>query len=688
MGRQRHVADVLDLVAVADDGAHLVVGGWGGRLDERQVRVCDGVNGGGCFARRNRAVGGSRLIGHLAGVQVGLADRVAGGAGDARPRRQAGRRRRTDLVGRPVVRHRERSAERNVAAVGQQVAVVDDVTDRFVGGWAGGLHEGQGRRLNRGHRLVVGVGVDRVAAEEALSLRGVLDRAGVQVSLADSIAGRAGNTRGRRQAGRRRAGHGCLVVGHCERSAEGDGVIIGQQVAVVDDDTDCAVGGWAGGLDERQFRLDHGHVIRRIESRLGDAGRVAVIQLRRVVQHDPVLVAADVCHRRAERDLRGAGRHHRISKVPNQCHGRTAIVGRAYAECRRRRDAAAHGGVAIVDQSLWQHIRHRQPADRPQRAGDRQHIVDHISDHHLRRAAIRLGKRRRGHGEGRRRRVLRAIDRVAGRVIVDSFTRDRPVQAAPIRIHRVCVRTVHIQAVLRRRRVLAHDRLPHRDVPAPRWASFKRHHVPHRRGRRGHGRSVELAIHQRREVDPLRQRILRRHVVGSAGTRVGKRDRVVQHRPGRHRSCRRHCLRSRNARLAHGDRRRGGVVDCRHARFGVSVTDRRVVGERCADLVAYHVEDTRLELHQEDVIGGHIVTRGRGVAAEGDRHVAAVATGRSDSVSRQRPVEVRSQQTAAANRRGDHLDAAGDVAQSGRQVVEHDQTLCRALGQGHPGCCS
>ena len=128
-------------------------------------------------------------VGHRARVQVGLGDRVAGRAGESR-QAPGWRRRRTGLVGRLSSRHRERPAQRHVAAVGHQVAVADDVCPprcRSLGVAVFTIVSADSAPPSPS-RCRVG---EVTGAVEAPCAR-VGHRARIQVGLGDRVAGRAG----------------------------------------------------------------------------------------------------------------------------------------------------------------------------------------------------------------------------------------------------------------------------------------------------------------------------------------------------------------------------------------------------------------------------------------------------------------------------------------------------------------
>ena len=129
-------------------------------------------------------------VGDRAAVQVGLRDRVGGGAGDrlarveeavVRPARAGDRR--------LVVGDRDRAGELHVAGVGDEVAVGDRLADRRVGRRRRRLDQRQRLRLDRGDRLGVLVRVGAVRG----CLGHVGDRAAVQVGLRDRVGRGAGD---------------------------------------------------------------------------------------------------------------------------------------------------------------------------------------------------------------------------------------------------------------------------------------------------------------------------------------------------------------------------------------------------------------------------------------------------------------------------------------------------------------
>src|SRR5919108_3708339 len=153
---QGHVAAVGDRVAVVEDVTHAVVGGVDAGLVEGEGADLGGGDRQRVGRRGGGAVAGGGHVGHLAGIEVGLGDGVAGGAGDRGPRRQSGGG-RAALVAGLVVINGERTGQGHVAAVGDRVAVVEDVTHAVVGGVDAGLVEGQGAGPNgrgRGSRVV------------------------------------------------------------------------------------------------------------------------------------------------------------------------------------------------------------------------------------------------------------------------------------------------------------------------------------------------------------------------------------------------------------------------------------------------------------------------------------------------------------------------------------------------------
>ena len=162
-------------------------------------RECRRLGGGGRLAIGvgGRPVGRGRSgVGDRAGIQVGLGDGVGGGAGQALPRIEEGvevadgGHRRAALVGGAVVGDGDRPGQRDVAGVGDQEAVADDIPDRVVG-----ITRGDALDQGQGSAVWVAVAVSLIELEvDAASGGGggVGDRAGVEVGLGDDVGGGAG----------------------------------------------------------------------------------------------------------------------------------------------------------------------------------------------------------------------------------------------------------------------------------------------------------------------------------------------------------------------------------------------------------------------------------------------------------------------------------------------------------------
>ena len=146
------------------------------------VRFCNCRHRLAVLVRRHCAVGRRRRVRHRARIQVSLPDGVRRSTRDRCAGRQA-RRRRTALIRRLVVAHRERTRQRHVARVRHQVAVADDLVYRSVRPRRRRLHQRQRHILNRRHRLSV-----RVRRHCAVGRsRRVRHRARIQVRLPDGV---------------------------------------------------------------------------------------------------------------------------------------------------------------------------------------------------------------------------------------------------------------------------------------------------------------------------------------------------------------------------------------------------------------------------------------------------------------------------------------------------------------------
>ncbi len=220
-----HVAGVGDEEGVADRVTRVgdVVGAVveDARLDDRDRHHLGHVDGlvvgvaDGLALRRGRADRGR--VEDLAGVDVGLGDGIAGGAGGGLTgAERAGRRRAAD--GHRRVGHDD-AGEGHVAGVLEIEGVADDVTR------AGDAIEAQVERAflveidrpDLGHGDVLGVAVGRRLAlrPAGVDIGGVDDLAGIDVVLVDGIAGGAGDgLTGAERVDRRRAADADRRVGH------------------------------------------------------------------------------------------------------------------------------------------------------------------------------------------------------------------------------------------------------------------------------------------------------------------------------------------------------------------------------------------------------------------------------------------------------------------------------------------
>ena len=177
---------------------------------------------------------GDGRVGDRASVQVGLGDRVTGGAGQRRPGSER-RDRRTGLVGGQIVRHRERAVERNPAGVGHEIAIADHLAKRVVDRGRSRFRDGQALWHRRGDRCGSRRRNHGYSGERAAGHSRVGDRARVQVGLRDRVAGGAGQRLARAERRDRRAGfvRGSIVV-HREWAGERDSAGVGHQVVVAD----------------------------------------------------------------------------------------------------------------------------------------------------------------------------------------------------------------------------------------------------------------------------------------------------------------------------------------------------------------------------------------------------------------------------------------------------------------------
>ena len=270
--RQGHVAAVGQLVAVEDRVADLVIVARGRRLVQRQGRP---LHRGHVHRVRVRGHGGRAVHGrgrgdirHRAGVDVGLGHGVGGRAGEELAGQQrAGQLladhcvRRDDLV----VRRGIRRLQRDVAAVGHLVGVLDGVADGVVVRRQGVLVQHQGRALQGRHGHGIRVGGHGGVAVLGRGRGDVDHRAGVEVSLRHVVGGGAGDERaGHQRAGRLRAAHRVggddVVVSDGVGRGQGDVAAVGQLVGVGDRVAHAVVVDRGRVLVQRQGRrLNGGH---------------------------------------------------------------------------------------------------------------------------------------------------------------------------------------------------------------------------------------------------------------------------------------------------------------------------------------------------------------------------------------------------------------------------------------------
>ena len=230
-----------------------------------------------------------RVVRDGAEVQIRLADRVHGGAGDRGRRGQLIGDRAAD--GNHVVGDRERSGEGHVARVGEDVGVGDLGADGGEGLDVRGLDDAQSGRLVGVEGDVVCVGRDRRLTEDHRTRGGVGNGTAVDVGLDDRIARGAGDGFAGADARRcRRAGNGDLVVGDLERSGEGHVAGVLEGVRVVDRVAHGAVAGDVGGLLEAEVRAldrserdgvgagDRGILV--VDARGGDVSQDARVEIR------------------------------------------------------------------------------------------------------------------------------------------------------------------------------------------------------------------------------------------------------------------------------------------------------------------------------------------------------------------------------------------------------------------------
>src|SRR5205807_1771261 len=146
-------------VAVVEDVADAAVGAIGGGLVDRDRGRLGRVDRDAVRSEERRvgkecgcAGGGVR---DRASVEVGLAGRVGGRAGDLPAGREAGRAGRAGGVGGEVVAYGDRRGLGFIGVVFRSVAVVEDVADAAVGAIGGGLVDRDRGRLGRVDRDAV-----------------------------------------------------------------------------------------------------------------------------------------------------------------------------------------------------------------------------------------------------------------------------------------------------------------------------------------------------------------------------------------------------------------------------------------------------------------------------------------------------------------------------------------------------